>query len=72
MGGFGEILLFETFEFGEDGGFGGGEDAFEPAEESEREDDPAVLALFEISTKEIGDGPAVGGEIVGGRHVFEV
>ena len=62
----GEVLFGEFVHFGEDGGLGRGEHAFETAEQRERENDAAVLALLEVAAEKIGDGPGVGGEVVGG------
>ena len=47
-------------------GLARGEHALQAAEQREGKDDAAVLALFKIAAKEIGDGSAVGGEVVRG------
>lgn len=69
MGLLGELLPSEFIELGEDLGFALGEHAFEAAQEGEGQNDAAVLALLEITAKEVGESPDVGGEVVGrGRH----
>nr|WP_236919213.1 hypothetical protein [Ereboglobus luteus] len=52
---------------GKDGGLGFFEDAVDAPQDGEGEDDFAVVGLFVIAAKEIGDGPEERGK-VGFRH----
>lgn len=66
LGLLGELLFGELLSLGEHLRFGRSQHAFETAQEGEGEDDTAVLALLEVASEEVGDGPTVGGEVVGG------
>lgn len=60
-----KLLLFQPFRLGQNLGFGRREHALKPAQQREREDDAAILALLEVATEEVGQRPNVSGEIVG-------
>jgi hypothetical protein len=49
-------VLFAPGSF-EDGGLGGFEDAIQAAQDSERQDDLAVVGLFVVAAEQVGDGP---------------
>ncbi len=54
-------------QLGHHGGFGGGEDAVEAAEDGEGEDDLAVFGLLEVAAEEVGDRPDESGEALIGH-----
>ena len=55
------IHCIQSCQFFDDLSFGGFQHAFQPTQNGERQDDPSVLGLLEITAQQIGQGPDIGG-----------